>query len=75
AGIRVGILQEHIQCLVIYTKKKTLIEVFSPEDKKTYIVISIGNTAEVTTPPWLIFKAFLIIKWSDINGNPNIRFT
>jgi hypothetical protein len=57
-GIRVGILRERVQCLVVRTKKKTATEVFSPEDRETYTVIGTGNAAGATTPPWLIFKAF-----------------
>ncbi|RYC77641.1 hypothetical protein BFJ63_vAg19485, partial [Fusarium oxysporum f. sp. narcissi] len=74
AGIRVGILRERVQCLVVRTKKKTPTEVFSPEDRETCTVIGTGNAAGATTPPWLIFKAFPTIEWSDIDGDPNMRF-
>jgi hypothetical protein len=74
AGIRVGILRERVQCLVIRTKKKTPTEVFSPEDRETYTVIGTGNAAGATTPPWLIFKAFPTIEWADIDGDPDMRF-
>ncbi|SCO92428.1 uncharacterized protein FRV6_16556 [Fusarium oxysporum] len=74
AGIRVGILRERVQCLVVRTKKKTATEVFSPEDRETCTVIGTGNAAGATTPPWLIFKAFPTIEWSDIDGDPNMRF-
>ncbi|KAF6518245.1 hypothetical protein HZS61_002323 [Fusarium oxysporum f. sp. conglutinans] len=74
AGIRVGILRERMQCLVVRTKKKTPTEVFSPEDRETCTVIGTGNAAGATTPPWLIFKAFPTIEWSDIDGDPNMRF-
>ncbi|KAJ0135138.1 Inversin-A [Fusarium oxysporum f. sp. albedinis] len=62
AGIRVGILRERVQCLVVRTKKKTPTEVFSPEDRETCTVIGTGNAAGATTPPWLIFKAFPTIE-------------
>ncbi|RKK63891.1 hypothetical protein BFJ69_g16819 [Fusarium oxysporum] len=74
AGIRVGILRERVQCLVVRTKKKTPTEIFSPEDRETCTVIGTGNAAGATTPPWLIFKAFPTIEWSDIDGDPNMRF-
>ncbi|ENH75589.1 hypothetical protein FOC1_g10001605, partial [Fusarium oxysporum f. sp. cubense race 1] len=74
AGIRVGILRERVQCLVVRAKKKTPTEVFSPEDRETCTAIGTGNAAGATTPPWLIFKAFPMIEWPDIDGDPNMRF-
>lgn len=50
AGIRVGILRERVQCLVVRTKK-TPTEVFLPEDRETHTVIGMGNAAGATTSP------------------------
>ncbi|RKK66048.1 hypothetical protein BFJ69_g15752 [Fusarium oxysporum] len=63
-GIRVGILRERVQCLVVRTKKKTATEVFSRTDRETCTVIGTGNAAGETTPPWLIFKAFPTLEWA-----------
>jgi hypothetical protein len=74
AGIRVGILRERVQCLIVRTKKKTPTEVFSPENRETCTVIGTGNAAGATTPPWLIFKAFPTLEWADIDGDLEMRF-
>ncbi|RKK90484.1 hypothetical protein BFJ68_g16437 [Fusarium oxysporum] len=74
AGVRVEILRERVECLVVRTKKKTSTEVLSPADRETCIVIGTGNAAGATTPPWLIFKAFPTLDWTYIDGDPNMRF-
>ncbi|KAF5261212.1 hypothetical protein FOXYS1_8110 [Fusarium oxysporum] len=33
-----------------------------------------GNAAGETTPPWLIFKAFLTLEWANIEGDLEMRF-
>jgi hypothetical protein len=74
AGIRVGILRERVQCLVIRTNKKAATEVYSPNDRETCTVIGTGNAAGETTPPWLIFKAFPTLEWANIEGDLEMRF-
>ena len=74
AGVRVGILRERVECLVVRTKKKSSTEVFSPEDRESCTVIGTGNAVGATTPPWLIFKAFPTLEWANIDGDPNMRF-
>ncbi|KAL9572163.1 hypothetical protein ACKAV7_003651 [Fusarium commune] len=74
AGIRVGILRERVQCLVVRTNKKAATEVYSPNDRETCTVIGTGNAAGETTPPWLIFKAFPTLEWANIEGDLEMRF-
>jgi hypothetical protein len=63
-----------VECLVVRTKKKVATEVLSPEDRETCTVIGTGNAAGKTTPPWLIFKAFPTLEWSNIDADPDMRF-
>ncbi|KAG7408966.1 hypothetical protein Forpi1262_v017895 [Fusarium oxysporum f. sp. raphani] len=74
AGIRVGILRERVQCLVVRTNKKAATEVYSPNDRETCTVIGTGNAAGETIPPWLIFKAFPTLEWANIEGDLEMRF-
>jgi hypothetical protein len=74
AGVRVGMLRDKIECLVVRTKKKAPTEVYSPQDCKTCTVIGSGNAAGDTTPPWLIFKLFLTLEWAYIDVDPDMHF-
>ncbi|SCO91023.1 uncharacterized protein FRV6_15151 [Fusarium oxysporum] len=38
-GVRVGILREHVQCLIMHTKREVRVQVLSPEDRATCTVI------------------------------------
>ncbi|KAG8668156.1 hypothetical protein FPOAC1_007530 [Fusarium poae] len=74
AGVRVGMLRDKMECLVVRTKKKSATEVFSPQDRETCTVIGSGNAAGATTPPWLIFKSLPTLEWAFIEGDPDMRF-
>ncbi|RKK65555.1 hypothetical protein BFJ69_g16180 [Fusarium oxysporum] len=74
AGVRVGILRERVQCLIMRTKREARAQVLSPEDRETCTVIGTGNASGATTPPWLIFKSFPTLGWAYIDGDPNMRF-
>ncbi|TXB98032.1 hypothetical protein FocTR4_00017180 [Fusarium oxysporum f. sp. cubense] len=74
AGVRVGILRERVECLVVRTKKKSPAQVLSPADRETCAVIGTGNAVGDTIPPWLIFKSFPTWEWAYIDGDPNMRF-
>jgi hypothetical protein len=74
AGVRVGILRERVECLVVRTKKKSASQVLSPADRETCTVIGTGNAVGDTIPPWLIFKSFPTLEWAYIDGDPNMRF-
>ncbi|SPJ74783.1 uncharacterized protein FTOL_04514 [Fusarium torulosum] len=58
AGIRMGVLREKVQCLIVRTKKRSRAEVLSPEDRETCTIIGTGNALGDTVAPWLIFKQF-----------------
>ncbi|KAF6517714.1 hypothetical protein HZS61_003275 [Fusarium oxysporum f. sp. conglutinans] len=74
AGVRVGILRERVECLIVRTKKKSPAQVLSPADRETCTVIGTGNAIGDTIPPWLIFKSFPTLEWAYIDGDPNMRF-
>ncbi|CAF3496705.1 unnamed protein product [Fusarium graminearum] len=74
AGVRVGMLRDKMECLVVRTKKKSATEVFSPQDRETCTIIGSGNAAGATTPPWLIFKSLPTLEWAFIEGDPDMRF-
>jgi hypothetical protein len=74
AGVRVGMLRDKMECLVVRTKKKAYTEVYSPQDRETCTVIGSGNAAGDTTPPWLIFKSFPTLEWAYIDADPDIHF-
>jgi hypothetical protein len=74
AGVRVGILRERVECLIIRTQKKSSTEVFSPANQESCTVIGTGNAAGDTTPPWLIFKSFPTLEWAQIEGDSQMRF-
>ncbi|KAI8410936.1 hypothetical protein FOFC_07530 [Fusarium oxysporum] len=74
AGVRVGILRERAQCLIVRTKKKTRAQVLSPSDRETCTIIGTGSAAGDTTPPWLIFKSLPTLGWAYLDGDPNMRF-
>ncbi|PCD21933.1 hypothetical protein AU210_015736 [Fusarium oxysporum f. sp. radicis-cucumerinum] len=69
AGVRVGILRERVECLIVRTQKKSSTEVFSPADRESCTVIGTGNAAGDTTPPWLIFKSFPTLEEYDLPPN------
>lgn len=74
AGVRVGMLRDKMECLVVRTKKKAPTEVYSPQDRETCTVIGSGNAAGDTTPPWLIFKSLPTLEWAYIDADPDIHF-
>ncbi|RKK60603.1 hypothetical protein BFJ69_g17208 [Fusarium oxysporum] len=74
AGVRVGMLRERVECLIVRTQKKSSTEVFSPADRESCTVIGTGNAAGDTTPPWLIFKSFPTLEWAQIEGDSQMRF-
>lgn len=74
AGVRVGILRERVECLIVRTKKKNPAQVLCPADRESCSVIGTGNAAGDTVPPWLIFKSFPSLEWAYIDGDPNMRF-
>ncbi|PNP60791.1 hypothetical protein FNYG_14483 [Fusarium nygamai] len=74
AGVRVGILRERVECLIVRTQKKSSTEVFSPADRESCTVIGTGSAAGDTTPPWLIFKSFPTLEWAQIEGDSQMRF-
>ncbi|KAM5529788.1 hypothetical protein FOXYSP1_17632 [Fusarium oxysporum f. sp. phaseoli] len=49
-------------------------EIWNADQAETYTVIGMGNAAGETTPPWLIFKAFLTLKWANIEGDLEMWF-
>ncbi|KAJ4175517.1 hypothetical protein NW759_17768 [Fusarium solani] len=74
AGIRIGCLRNRIQCLIVRTAKRQRVQTVDPANRESCTLVGTGNAAGDTIPPWLIFKTFPTLDFSDVEADPNLRF-
>lgn len=73
-GIRIGMLRDRIQCLIVRTKRLTRLQTVDPANRESCTLIGTGNAVGDTIPPWIIFKTFPTLDFSDIDADPEMRF-
>ncbi|KAG8672715.1 hypothetical protein FPOAC1_006000 [Fusarium poae] len=74
AGVRVGMLRDKMECLVVRTKKKSATEVFFSARSRDLHSHRLRQRSRRNNAPWLIFKSLPTLEWAFIEGDPDMRF-